>query len=67
MGRDWYSTGEAAKICGVSAGTIARCFDRGQLKGWRVPGGTFRRIPHDALVAFMRAHNIPLDRLEGRR
>ena len=44
-----FTTGEAAKICKVSQQTIIRCFDSGQLKGFRVPGSRFRRIPRDAL------------------
>ena len=48
-----FTTGEAAKICKVSQQTIIRCFDSGQLKGFRVPGSRFRRIPRDQLYAFM--------------
>ncbi len=59
-----YTTGEAAAICKLSQQTIIRCFDNGQLKGFRVPGSRFRRIPHDALVEFMRVNAIPLDDIE---
>lgn len=59
-----YTTGEAAKICKVSQQTIIRCFDSGQLKGFRVPGSKFRRIPHDCLLAFMRENGIPTDSLD---
>jgi len=63
-----FTTGEAAKICKVSQQTIIRCFDSGQLKGFRVPGSRFRRIPRDALYRFMRENSIPTDALEsGRR
>ena len=63
-----YTTGEAAKICKVSQQTIIRCFDSGQLKGFRVPGSKFRRIPHDCLLAFMRENGIPTDSLDtGKR
>ena len=55
-----YTTGEAAKICKLSQQTIIRCFDNGKLKGFRVPGSKFRRIPHDSLVKFMTDYNIPL-------
>jgi excisionase family DNA binding protein len=58
-----YTTGEAAEVCQVSQQTIIRCFDAGRLKGFRVPGSKFRRIPHDALVDFMRANAIPEDNL----
>ena len=63
-----FTTGEAAKICKVSQQTIIRCFDSGQLKGFRVPGSRFRRIPRDALYRFMKENSIPTDALEsGRR
>lgn len=63
-----FTTGEAAKICKVSQQTIIRCFDSGQLKGFRVPGSRFRRIPREALFRFMKENNIPTDALEsGRR
>ena len=61
-----YTTGEAAEVCKVSQQTIIRCFDAGRLKGFRVPGSKFRRIPRDALLAFMRDNGIPADHLNGR-
>ena len=63
-----FTTGEAAKICKVSQQTIIRCFDNGQLKGFRVPGSKFRRIPREQLFMFMRNNGIPTDALEtGKR
>src|SRR3982750_1543300 len=63
-----FTTGEAAKICKVSQQTIIRCFDSGQLKGFRVPGSRFRRIPRDTLSRFMRENGIPTDALDdGKR
>ncbi len=60
-----FTTGEAAKICKVSQQTIIRCFDNGSLRGFRVPGSKFRRIPRDHLVAFMKENGIPTDALES--
>lgn len=60
-----FTTGEAAKICKVSQQTIIRCFDSGQLKGFRVPGSKFRRIPRDILFRFMKENGIPTDALES--
>jgi len=60
-----FTTGEAAKICKVSQQTIIRCFDNGQLKGFRVPGSKFRRIPREQLFKFMRDNSIPTDALES--
>ncbi len=60
-----FTTGEAAKICKVSQQTIIRCFDSGQLKGFRVPGSRFRRIPREHLYTFMKENDIPTDALES--
>ncbi len=60
-----FTTGEAAKICKVSQQTIIRCFDNGSLKGFRVPGSRFRRIPRDQLFSFMKENGIPTDALES--
>ena len=60
-----FTTGEAAEICKVSQQTIIRCFDSGRLKGFRVPGSRFRRIPRDALIAFMKDNGIPPDALDS--
>ena len=60
-----FTTGEAADICGLSQQTIIRCFDSGQLDGFRVPGSKFRRIPRDKLIKFMRDNGIPLSPLES--
>lgn len=56
-----YTTGEAADLCHLSQQTIIRCFDDGQLGGFRVPGSKFRRIPHHELIRFMDANEIPRD------
>jgi two-component system OmpR family response regulator len=65
MSKTVFTTGEAAKVCKVSQQTIIRCFDSGQLKGFRVPGSRFRRIPREQLFAFMKDNGIPTDALES--
>jgi excisionase family DNA binding protein len=60
-----FTTGEVALVCKVSQQTVIRCFDSGKLKGFRVPGSRFRRIPRDALILFMKENQIPLDQLES--
>jgi excisionase family DNA binding protein len=63
-----YTTGEVARLCNVSQQTVIRNFDNGRLEGFRVPGSRFRRIPHEALVRWMRENEIPLDVIDdGRR
>lgn len=60
-----YTTGEVADICKISQQTVIRCFDNGRLKGFKVPGSKFRRIPREALISFMKENDIPLDQLES--
>lgn len=60
-----FTTGEAADVCKVSQQTIIRCFDSGRLKGFRVPGSKFRRIPRESLLQFMRENGIPPDQLDS--
>jgi len=65
--KELFTTGEAAEVCKVSQQTIIRCFDSGRLKGFRVPGSRFRRIPRTSLVKFMKSNDIPLDSLGSGR
>ncbi len=60
-----YTTGEVSTICKVSQQTVIRCFDSGKLKGFRVPGSRFRRIPRESLLSFMKEHDIPFDQLDS--
>ena len=60
-----FTTGEAAEVCKISQQTIIRCFDSGRLKGFRVLGSKFRRIPREELMRFMRENQIPTDMFEG--
>lgn len=59
-----FTSGEVAQICGVSADTVSRWFDLGQIEGYRLGPGGDRRIPFDSLRKFMLSHGIPLDRLD---
>lgn len=60
-----FTTGEVASICGVSADTVSRWFDLGQIDGYRLGPGGDRRIPYESLRKFMLGHGIPLERLEA--
>jgi excisionase family DNA binding protein len=59
-----FTSGEVAEICGVSADTVSRWFDLGQIEGYRLGPGGDRRIPYESLRKFMISHGIPLDRFE---
>ena len=58
-----FTTGQVAKICNVSQQTIIRCFDRGLLQGFRVPGSKFRRIPRESLIKFIEGTHCQVERL----
>jgi excisionase family DNA binding protein len=58
------TTGEVARICRVAPRTVSKWVDSGKLRGYRIPGSRDRRIPLPQLIAFMRAHNIPLEGLD---
>ncbi len=60
-----FSTTEVGRICHVATRTVANWFDRGQLKGFRVPGSKFRRIPRESLVEFMELHGMPVEWVPG--
>lgn len=59
-----FTSGEVAAICGVSADTVSRWFDLGEIEGYRLGAGGDRRIPYESLKKFMISHGIPLERLE---
>ncbi len=63
-GKEVLTTGEVASICHVAPRTVSKWFDTGKLRGYRIPGSRDRRIPLDQLIAFMRAHGIPLQGLD---
>jgi PleD family two-component response regulator len=46
-------------------GLVHEVVGAGQLKGFRVPGSRFRRIPREQLFVFMRDNGIPTDALES--
>jgi excisionase family DNA binding protein len=50
---------QAARRAGLSRATIIRCFDRGLLHGFKLPGSRHRRIPVWDLDEFLREHGIP--------
>ena len=63
--KDVLTTGEVAKLCNVAPRTVSKWFDSGQLKGYRIPGSKDRRIPVSELYRFMKAHQIPMEGLDG--
>ncbi len=60
-----FTTGEVARICGISIQTVIRAFDAKAIKGYLIPGSSHRRITRVGLIAFMEKHNIPLSRIDA--
>ena len=56
-----FTTGDVARICNVATRTVCIWFDKGLLKGYRIPGSKDRRIPVKELKRFMKANKIPMD------
>lgn len=54
-----YTTGEVARVCGVTKRTVIQWVDSGKLKGYRIPGSRHRRVSAEALRTFLRTHKIP--------
>lgn len=57
--RDVYTVGEVARMCRVSHRTVAKWCDAGLLGHYRLPAHKRdRRIPHEALVRFLRQYGL---------
>ena len=63
--KGYYTTSQAAKICGISHRTIAKLFDAGVIKGYRLPGSGFRRIPEKELLSFIASCGMPASGLQA--
>ena len=63
------TTGQVAKICEVGSRTVAKWFDSGELKGFRIPMSTDRRINCDDLERFLKEREMEcfLPKLEEMR
>lgn len=61
------SSGDVADICGCSIQHIDKCFDRKEIKGFRLPnehGGYYRRFPLSSVKAFVEGDKVLLERLD---
>jgi len=54
------TTGQCAKLCGVTARDVAKWFDTGRLRGYRIPGSQDRRVPKEYLLRFLREQGMPI-------
>ena len=60
---NYFTTGDVAKITGLSQKTIKNYCDQGRIISENTPVSNFRRIKYDSLCAFMNSHGIPLQRI----
>ena len=60
-----YTTGEVARICGISRQGVIRRYNKGLINGYLIPGSRYRKITHKNLVDFMIKNNIPLEGLDN--
>jgi excisionase family DNA binding protein len=56
--RQFLTTGQIARLLDVAPRTVTKLFDRGHLKGWRIPGSNDRRITRQSFVAFCKDRGI---------
>lgn len=59
--KDILTTGEVANICNISINTVIKCFDKGLLKGFKIPGSSHRRVLPRDLINFLEENKIPYD------
>jgi excisionase family DNA binding protein len=54
-----YTTGDVARLCGVTKRTVIKWIDSGRLQGYTIPGSKHRRVAAEALQKFMRSSGLP--------
>jgi hypothetical protein len=57
--RTAFTTGQVAKICGVSSQTVQKWCNTDLLPSYRLAESHHRRVMRLSLVKFMHAHGIP--------
>ena len=64
MNKPFFTTGEVAKITGISQKTIRTYCSKGLIKADSTPVTNYRRISYGNLAAFMSKNSIPLEFME---
>ncbi len=60
MKKEVLTTGDVAKLCHVTIRTVIKWFEKGHLKGYKIPGSRDRRFARTDVLKFGKAHGIPL-------
>ena len=58
------TTGQVARVMGVSMRTVVRWIDQKQLKGFVIPGSQHRRVEEKHLREFMKELGVSEERLK---
>ncbi len=56
--KNFFTTGEVAKLLGVSLSTVMRFFDKGVLTGAKHPITGFRRIEMESVISLMKKYGM---------
>lgn len=59
------TTGQVARIIGVSAVSVREWIALKKLIAFLLPGGSHYRVKHDDLRAFLKRNKMPTDRLDA--
>jgi excisionase family DNA binding protein len=59
--------GQAADVLRMCPRTVAKLVDSKELGGYSLPGSRHRRVPLDALEAFIAKHRMPASFVEDAR
>ncbi|EAR61000.1 response regulator [Neptuniibacter caesariensis] len=54
-----FTTGEIAKYCDVNLRTVIRWIEKGELKGFKLPGRGNNRVKEEDFINFLRRYDIP--------
>lgn len=66
--KKFFTTGQIAKICGVSIATVQKWIDAGEIDSYRLPlTASERRVPRESLLAFMKKYNVPTDEIQAKQ
>lgn len=66
LDKDVLTTGDVARLCGVTIRTVIKWYEQGRLQGYRLPGSRDRRFTADAVRRFLRSNDMPLGELGPR-
>lgn len=59
-----FTSGQVARLCKVGPKTACAWFDKGLLRGYRIPGGRDRRVLRADLIRFLKDNAMPTWGLE---